>query len=294
MILVTGATGTIGRSLVRRLAGHPTTAFVRDPAKADALGCPYAVGDFDDPESLAKAMTGVDRVFLNAGGAVPAEGEQPMVRHQRAVIDAAVQAGVRYVVKLSVWHARVGGKLAEGAHGLIEEYLKASGLTWTILQPNGFMQNFSTGTAVATEQGHLLGAYGNARVSYVDCEDIAASAAALLTSAPLRARTFTLTGPEALSHAEIAGKLSTVVGREIRYLDLPPAEFADRLTAAGLPLQFATDVATLFAEVATGRLAPVTTDVVDLTSRSPNTFDNFLRANAAAIRDAWRLAPDHF
>ncbi|RLK58904.1 NmrA family NAD(P)-binding protein [Actinokineospora cianjurensis] len=286
MILVTGASGSVGRRLVRRLAGTPTTAFVRDPAKGGALGGRYAVGDFDDPATLAAALARVDRVFLNAGGAVPAVGEQPMVRQQLAVIDAAVEAGVSHVVKLSVWHARVGGKLAEGAHGVIEEYLKASGLAWTILQPNGFMQNFSTGTAVTTHDGHLLGAYGDAAVSYVDCEDIAAAAAATLTD-PRPGETFVLTGPEPLTHTEIAEKLSAFVGRGIRYLDLPAPDFAAHLTTLGLPDTFATDVATLFAEVASGRLSPVTTDVTTLTSRTPNTFDTFLRENATQIRAAW-------
>ncbi|MBM7774321.1 uncharacterized protein YbjT (DUF2867 family) [Actinokineospora baliensis] len=285
-ILVTGATGTIGRHLVRRV-GDDVIAFVRDKAKGHALGCRYVVGAFTDHDSLARAMRGVDRVFLNGAGAVP--GEQPMIPHQRAVIDAAAEAGVEHVVKLSVWHARIGGKLAEGAHGVIEEYLKASGLPWTILQPNGFMQNYSTGTAVATEGGHLIGSYGDSRVSYVDCEDIAASAAAVLAN-PQPDRTFVLTGPEALTHSEIADKLSTVVGREIRYIDLPPTEFANRLTAAGLPAPFAADVAALFAEVATGKLAPTTSDVATLTSHSPRTFDDFLRTNTESIKEAWSKA----
>ena len=287
MILVTGATGSIGRHLVHQLPGADVTAFVRDPAKGEALGCPYVVGDLDDPDSVAAAMKGVDRVLLNAGGAQPAEGEQPMVRQQRTVIDAAAAAGVAHVVKVSVWHAREGGRLAEGAHWVIEEHLKSSGLDWSILQPSGFMQNFRTGAAVFTEDGHLLGAYGDSRVSYVDCSDIAASAAALLTGDPRHGETFVLTGPEALTHTEIAAKLSAVAGREIRYVDLPAAAFATRLTALGLPVGFAEDVATLFAQVADGRLAPTTSAVADLTGRPPRGFDDFLRDNAETIRRSW-------
>jgi NAD(P)H dehydrogenase (quinone) len=245
------------------------------------------VGDFDDPDSVAAAMKGVDQVFLNAGGAAPADGEQPMVRQQRTVIDAAAEAGVAHVVKMSVWHAREGGRLAEGAHWLVEEHLRASGLGWSILQPSGFMQNFRTGEAVFTEDGHLLGAYGDSRVSYVDCVDIAACAAALLTGDPRHGETFVLTGPKALTHAEIAAKLSDVAGREIRYIDLPAQAFATRLIALGLPNDFADDVATLFAEVADGRLAPTTTSVTDLTGRPARTFDDFLRDNAEVIRRSW-------
>ncbi|SDM31945.1 NmrA family NAD(P)-binding protein, partial [Allokutzneria albata] len=287
MILVFGATGSIGRHLVHQLRGADVTAFVRDPAKGDELGCRYVVGDLDDPASVAAALTGADRVFLNAGGAQPADGEQPMVRQQRTVIDAAAEAGVDHVVKLSVWHAREGGKLAEGAHWLIEEHLRASGLGWSVLQPSGFMQNFLTGAAVFTEHGHILGAYGDSRVSYVDCADIAACAATLLTQDPRHGETFVLTGPEALTHTEIAAKLSRVAGREIRYVDLPASAFATRLTALGLPAHFAHDVAGLFAEVAEGRLAPTTTAVTDLTGRPARTLDDFLGDNADTIRTSW-------
>lgn len=107
MILVFGASGTIGRHLVHLLRDADVTAFVRDPVKGEELGCRYVVGDLDDPAAVAAALRGADRVFLNAGGAQPSAGEQPMVGQQRTVIDAAVEAGVGYVVKLSVWHARV-------------------------------------------------------------------------------------------------------------------------------------------------------------------------------------------
>jgi NAD(P)H dehydrogenase (quinone) len=112
MILVTGATGSIGRYLVRRLRQQrvPLRALVRDEAKGRALGCEYVVGDFDDPGSIAAAVVGVDRLLLNAAGAQPASGAQPMVRQQKAAIDAAVRAGVTKVVKVSVWRARGVGK----------------------------------------------------------------------------------------------------------------------------------------------------------------------------------------
>jgi uncharacterized protein YbjT (DUF2867 family) len=288
MILVTGATGTIGRHLVDQLRGEKVTALVRDPAKGATLDCPYVLADFDDPNSVAAAMTEVDRLFLNSGGAQPADGEQPMVRQQRTVIDAAVTAGVKHIAKVSVWPVRENGRLAEGAHWLIEEHLKNSGVDWTILQPSGFMQNFLTGAAVFTENGHILGAYRDSRVSYVDCVDIAACAAALMTGEPRPGETFVLTGPESLTHNEIAATLSATVGREIRYVDLPAAEFARRLGALGLPPAFAEDVAVLFENVASGTLEATTTDVANLTGRPARTFDDFLRDNAETVRRSWQ------
>jgi uncharacterized protein YbjT (DUF2867 family) len=259
---------------------------VRDEARGAALGCPYVVGDLDDPDSIAAAMEGVDQLFLNAGGAVPAEGEQPMVHQLVTAIEAAVRAGVSRIVKVSVWGAREGGRLAEGAHWTIERHLAASGVDWAVLQPSGFMQNFLTGAAVFTDEDrNIVGAYGSSRVSYIDCADIAACAEVLLTGS--RRGTLVLTGPESLNHAEIAAKLSVLTGRVIRYLDLPPEELAGMITAQGAPPRFADDVATLFAEVAGGTLAATTNTVTDLTGRPARTFDEFLADHRDTIRRSW-------
>ncbi|MGV9771409.1 NmrA family NAD(P)-binding protein [Streptosporangium sp. NPDC003464] len=288
MILVTGATGSIGTPLVRALLsrGAPVKAMVRDQEKGRALGCATVVGDFDDPASLVPAMEGVDRLFLNAGGAQPADGAQPMIRQQKAAIDAARAAGVSRVVKVSVWHAHRGGRLAEGAHWEIEEHLKASGLAWTMLQPSGFMQNFLTGAGAFTVGGRLVDAYGGAPVSYVDCDDIAACAAALLTGPHGLGETYVLTGPQALTYAEIAREISAVLGRTVGQVQLPPDELAAALREKGVPARFADDVAELSRQVATGSLAATTTAVRDLTGRSPRTFGEFLAANAEALRSS--------
>ncbi|REE96769.1 uncharacterized protein YbjT (DUF2867 family) [Thermomonospora umbrina] len=285
MILVTGATGSIGRPLVRRLRadGVAFRALVRDEAKGRALGCDFAVGDFDDPDSLAAALDGVDRMFLNGAGAQPVDGEQPMIVQQRTAIDTARRAGVARIVKVSVRDAHEGGLLAEGAHWRIERHLQASGMGWSLLRPGGFMQNFLTGAGSFTSDGDLVGSYGDAPVSYIDCEDIAACAAALLAGAYGNGETFVLTGPQALTHHQIAEKLSTVLGRTIRYVDLPPDELAATLKSQGLPARFADDVAALFAKVARGSQSTTTSAVRELTGRSPRTFDDFLAANRRAF-----------
>ncbi|MEU5726976.1 SDR family oxidoreductase [Micromonospora sp. NPDC047738] len=276
MILVTGATGSIGRYLVRLLQQQhaPFRAMVRDAAGAEDLECDIVVADYDDPDSVAAALHGVDRLFLNGGGAIPVDGPQPMVRQQIAAIDAAVEAGVQSIVKVSVWGAKPGGKLAEGAHWEIEQHLTSAPIGWSLLQPSGFMQNFRTGAGAFTDNGELIGLAGDWRVSYIDCHDIAACAAALLTG-PARANgTYILTGPEALTHAQIAAKLS------VGLLELTPAEMTARLTSLGLPGNFAADVVGLWSEVAEGSLAAVTSAVRDLTGQPPRTFDEFLIASS--------------
>jgi NAD(P)H dehydrogenase (quinone) len=278
MILVSGATGTIGRPLVQLLsaAGVPFTALVRRAEQGNGLGCPHVVGDFDRPASLPAAFTGADRLFLTSAGAVPADGEQPMVRQQLAAIAAAQEAGVKAVVKVSVWRAREGGRLAEGAHATIERALEESGLAWACLQPSGFMQNFRTGAGSFTQEGDIIGAYGPGRVSYVDTRDIAACAAALLTAPEPPAGRHVVTGPEALDHAEIAAKLTAWSGKPVRDVDLSPDGFAAKLAGQGLPAAFATDVAALYAEVAGGALEETTDTVERLTGHRPRTFDEFL------------------
>ncbi len=285
MILVTGATGSIGRHLVRRLEERQVAfkALVRDTDKGRALGCPYVVGDFDDPDSVVAALAGVDRVLLNGAGAVPtADGApQPMIAQQKAVIDAAGRTGVRKIVKVSVWRARQGGKLAEGAHWEIEQHLKASGIEWALLQPSGFMQNFATGAGVFTEAGSLIAPAVDAPVSYIDCFDIAACAAVLLAEPLGAGRTFVLTGPEALTMAEIAEHLSGARGGPVDVVRLGGEAMAARLTAQGVPPQFAADVADLWADVGTGSLAATTPEVRNLTGREPRTFGAFLSADRA-------------
>ncbi|MFD7067230.1 SDR family oxidoreductase [Streptomyces sp. NPDC059913] len=285
MILVTGATGSIGRSLVRQLrqAGAAFRALVRDESKGRVLGCDFVVGDFDDPNSIAAALDGVDQLFLNSAGAQPLDREQPMVRRQKTAIDAARRAGVTHVVKVSVWHARQAAKLSQGAHREIEEYLKASGLAWSLLQPAGFMQNFLAPEAF-TREGSLVSSYGSTPVAHIDCHDVAACAADLLAGSLGEEKTFVLTGPEALTDAEIAHKISSALGRTVGRAELPPDSLAAAMRSQGLPRWFAEDLAFLVKEVASGSQAETTTTVRDITGRPARTFDDFLAANLQSLR----------
>jgi uncharacterized protein YbjT (DUF2867 family) len=139
----------------------------------------------------------------------------------------------------------------------------------------GFMQNFVTGISGVSDDGELLSAYGDGRVSYIDCADIAATAAVLLREVGHHRETLVLTGPEALSQAEIAEELSRAWQRPIRHVALSPGELAAHMRAQGLAAAFAADVAALCEQVARGDLSATTTAVRDLTGRDPRTFDEF-------------------
>ncbi|GII96208.1 NAD(P)-dependent oxidoreductase [Sinosporangium siamense] len=282
--MVTGATGSIGRHLVRLLQrdGVAFRALVRDEAKGRALGCDYVVGDLGDPASIDAALRGADRLFLNSTGAQPVDGEQPVIRLQKNAIDAAARAGVDHIVKVSVWHANEGGLLSEGAHWEIERHLASAGPGWSTLQPGGFMQNF-LGYGSFTAAGELINPYGDTPVSYIDCLDIAACGAALLTGAYGKSETYVLTGPEAVTHAQIAGKLSAVLGRVVPTLEMGPQELAANVKSQGVPARFADDFAGLLAKVANGAHTATTSAVRDLTGRPARDFDAFLADNRPAF-----------
>lgn len=225
MIVVTGGTGTVGTALIERLcgegSGREVRAVVRRPVE---LGVDTVIGDFEEPESIGAALSPGDRLFLNAN---------PFPRFAEtfeAVVDLAGAAGVAQIVTVSVLGAVPGGRLAGGVHGEVDEHLRASGIPYAILQPTGFMQYFRT----ELRQDRFYGSYGAQPVNYIDARDIGDVAAALLTAPVGESRDYLLTGPESPTHDEIAAVMTTVLGREIRYVDLPVADLAARLAGAGV------------------------------------------------------------
>lgn len=281
MILVTGSTGTVGGQLVSLLcaAGAPTRALVRSPEKADSLrgyDCEVAVGDLGDPASLARALDGADTAFL-----LSALGpDQPA--QERSFVDAARRAGTAYVVKLSALGAD-GRTRIHRAHAAGEAYLRESGLRWTILRPSFFFQNLLGSAATVQEQGALFSCTGTGASGDIDARDIAAVAAHVLTTEGHGGATYELTGPEAISYPQIAQRLSALLGREVRYVDLPAEDMRRGLLAGGLSEWRADALLELLAEVRAEHLARVTDDVRAATGRPPRGLEEFLRDHLSAF-----------
>lgn len=264
MIVVTGATGTIGRALVEELGGA-ARAVVRRAEQGEELGCAYVVGDLERPESIP--LEPGDRLFLNSAlwpGFVAA--------HQ-AVIDRAASAGVAQVVTVSVRGVTSGSLLGFGMHGQVDRHLKASGVPYSILAPVGFMQNLA---ADVDEEGRIFGSYGRGGVGYIDARDIAAVAAVLLTRPVGADATYELTGPVAPTHDEVAAELTRALGRTVRYVDLSIEEAAVHLEKRGMPAESARDLAELMAQIGDGRWASTTATVADLLGRRPRSLREFL------------------
>lgn len=277
MILVLGASGTVGSEVVRQLSAKkvPFRAAYRDPSKAPQ-GVEAVKADLNDRASLDAAMRGVDRLFLLS----PSQGAQEI-----AAVEAARAAGVKHIVKLSVWGAEDAGFSFAKIHRPVEQAIEASGLSWTFLRPNSFMQNMANYNGGSIKaQGAFYGGVGETKISHVDVRDIAAVAVAALTEPGHDKKAYTLSGPEALAYSEMAEKISKAAGREVKYVDLPPDQLKQGMTSSGIPEGYADALLDLNRSYREGHAARVTNDIKQVTGRDPISFDQYARENAGAFR----------
>ncbi len=284
-VLVTGASGTVGRELVRMLvaAGALVRAGYHRPddlVPEGDLEVDRVLLDLDDPESLRAALRDVEVVYLLTPQAPQAVGQV------RAVVAAARDRGVRRVVRQSMEPAATGADSLSRWHREAEATVVESGLAATILRPTSFMQNFVTlyGPQIRTADRFPL-PLGDAAQSSVDARDVAAAATAVLMD-EVDDLVYTLTGPAALTGPEMAAVLSEVTGRAIAWVDEPedagraPRDDTERAVDAALR-EFA-------GEMRAGRLAVITDDVERLTGRPATSFAQFARDHAGAFATSGR------
>jgi len=285
MILVTGATGLNGKELLRVLSasGVAVRALVRNPAKAEAIAALPNVeivqGDMAHPETLAAGLRGVDRAMLISSS------DPMMLDVQTNFIDAAKQAGVKHVVKLSGIMPELDSAFRFARmHGEIEKRLEASGMAFTHLRAGEFMPAYFRQVPNITAKGAMFLPMEDARIASIDVGDIAEIAAKVLTGAGHEGKTYPLTGPQALTMTEVAEKLSAATGNTIRYVNVPPEAARQAQLAAGMPPYLADALFELFAERRNGKEAKVWPDAERLLDRRPTSFDEFAKRNAAVFR----------
>jgi uncharacterized protein YbjT (DUF2867 family) len=279
MILITGATGTIGSEVVRQLAarGVAVRAMTRDPDRA-RLPAEVAVvqGDFEDAESLARVVAGVEAVFLLSapGPWVP--------EHDRALVRAATSGGVRKIVKLSAIRSSEDGLLGNW-HSAGEQAVQESGLAWTILRPAGFASNALRWLPMIEAGDPIPNLTGSGVHACVDPTDVAAVAVEALLAAEHDGQIYTLTGPELLSVPDQVAQLSAVIGRDLRVIDVPLDIAEQQMLASGLdPAVVA--VAIRGAELTrTGADKTLSIDVQRVLNRPAATFRAWLEMHRAAF-----------
>ena len=276
MILLTGATGRVGSAAARALlnAGVPFRVLVRDETKLSLTDHDIDVitGDLGDPQSVRRALEGVDRALIVMGN----HPDQAALERQFATL--AEQAGVTHLVKISSMEA------AEDASAVLplnhyetEQHIVASGMNWTFLRPNFYMQNMLMYAEAIKHGGSFALPLGAAVTAMVDTEDVGQVAAAVLSEDGHAGHIYELTGPNLMNFHEVADRLGGVIGYNVRYDEQPPEDFRatlERFIASRWQLDA---VCELFAEIAAGSLAYRTETVQELLGRAPTPIESFAR-----------------
>ncbi|AKJ11468.1 quinone oxidoreductase [Streptomyces incarnatus] len=267
-IVVTGATGHLGRHVVEQLLekvpAEQITAVVRDEAKAAdfaARGVRLAVADYNAPETFDGLFAAGDKVLLISGN----EFDKGRVRQHQVVIDAAKAAGVALLAYTSA-PGSLTAALADD-HRATEQVLLASGLPYTLLRNGWYHENYTENLAPVLEHGAVVQAAGDGRVSSAARADYAAAAVAVLTGEGHENKTYELGGDEAWSFAEYAAELSRQTGKEIVYSPVSVEAFSGILTGAGLPGPLAAILAGVDASIEKGELVVSSGDLSRLTGR---------------------------
>lgn len=288
-LIVTGAGGHLGRRVIELLLEKPTSARIvattRAPEKlADlaARGVEVRAADFDKPETLAAAFAGGERLLLISTDVV-GQGDRRLHQHRNAVA-AAQAAGVKHVVYTSLVRPEPGTPitLAPDHHGT-EQALAASTLDWSVLRNNVYTESLLGALPRAVATGQLVAAAGDGRAASITREDCARVAAAALASTGTGRSTLDITGPAAVSQAEIAAIAGELTGKPVVYVPVPAEGLAAGLAQAGLP-GFVVDLVVSFdVAIAQGYLEGVSTSVADLTGTPAQSVREFLTANRAAL-----------
>jgi uncharacterized protein YbjT (DUF2867 family) len=188
-------------------------------------------------------------------------------------------------VKLSQWAATAESPVRFlRYHAAVENALRESGMAFTFLRPNFFMQGLLGFAQTIAEQGQIFAPAGNAKVSVIDIRDIAAAARAALTDTRHEGKTYSLTGPDALTHADIAAEIGKAIGKRVSYTDVPPEALRDVLGKMGMNAWQADGLVEDYAHYHRGEAAEVTSGVLDATGQPPRDFTTFARDYAEAFR----------
>lgn len=284
MILITGASGSVGKAVLQEAIrkGSKVRAMYRsreEAAKAPSA-CEPVLADYADKQSLSKALDGVGSVYVVCSP-IP-----QLVELESNMLDACKEAGVKHVVLNSALGAGDYPKSFPSWHRRVEDKLKGMGLSFTMLRPNGFLQNIVAFNAASIRaQGAFYAAMGDAKVSYLDVGDIAIVAVKTLQGGAHAGKTYELNGPEAISNQELAKRISRVSGRTVNFVDIPESAQREAMLGAGMPEWQVTALLELQQYYKQGGGAKTDGLLQSLIERAPVTLGQYLAANAKEFRD---------
>jgi NAD(P)H dehydrogenase (quinone) len=284
-VLVMGATGQVGGALIPLLATNPTlqvVAAARNPEMVAKLGVPSVHLDLDDFSTFAPALEGVDRLFMATGYTVD------MLRQSKDLVNCAQRAGLKQIVHLGACGDDDTRVAHYGWHQFIERYIESSGVTFTHLRPEIFMQNLlGYGGESYVKQGVIRHYVGSARLSWVDCDDVAAIAAACLIDPDKHAGMTYRLGYEVKTYYELAEVFADVIGQPFTYEPRPPSEFLQTVLTAGAEPAYMKCVFDSYTDLTNGvdlRSDEVFENFSQITGGSPLTLADFARRHADRFR----------
>jgi uncharacterized protein YbjT (DUF2867 family) len=281
--LITGATGNIGGRVALHLLerGERPRVLVRDAEKARARfgdRVDVMVGDLADAASLSAALDGVDALLLVTTG-------RDIEARDEAAAKAAKAAGVQRLVKLSSMDVqRKGGATVGAWHARGEAAIRASGIAFTFVQPAGFMSNALAWATSIRADGVVRASTGNGRVAMIHPDDIAAVATKALVTREHEGESLPITGPEALSYAEMTAKIGAAIGKPLTFQPISDAEAKERMLASGAPAPVCDALVSLWRAIREGTVAAVTENVDRALGRRPLSFDRWASENRLAYR----------
>jgi uncharacterized protein YbjT (DUF2867 family) len=272
-IVVLGATGHVGRPLVKELVARGESVKAASRSGQPVEGAEGVAFDYLKPD-YATLFAGADRLFmLLPTGYIDAKGLL------LPIVAAAAERRVK-IVFMSVFGVDADDSIP---YRQVEIAVEASGVPFVILRPNWFADNFHMFWKAGIDHGVIAVPAAEGKSSFIDTRDIAASAAAALISSRFDGKAFNLTGPEALSYGEAAAILSAVIGKNIAYTPIDTEAFVTMLTGAGLPMDYAQFLGMIFHPVREGWTAAVTEDVKTLTGHTPRTLKTYAQDNRALL-----------
>lgn len=274
-ILVIGATGNIGKELTKLLAknGQKVRVTIRPTSQIEellALGVEMVQADFLDILSMKKAMNGIEKVFF----ATPFAPN--MVELSRTIIQAAKEAGVKHLVKISGAGADLEAITVAKWHRTVEKEMEQSGIAYTFLRPNSFMQNIVNFSAhTIRDHGAFYLPVGEGKIALVDARDVAKVAYHVLTEEGHENKAYYISGPEAISFYEIAEILSSVTGKSVKYVDVPAEGARQSMVDAGMPIELVDALLELYHINKLGYTAEVSNTVEVITGQEATSFESF-------------------
>lgn len=283
MIMLTGATGKIGGETAKQLIakGVKLRALVRDAGKAadlKAAGVELVIGDIADADTVREALNGADKAFL-----LLPNGEHQEA-NEKQFTDLCVAEGVRHLVKMSSMEAVPTARTPiPRAHWTVEEYIRASGLGWTMVKPNFFMQNLLASAKSIKEQGRFSLPMGDGTTGMADARDIGAVCAEVLAGNGHAGKSYEITGPELLTFKQVAERFSEVLDRKIEYVPMPMAQFRERMNQILKPWHL-NAVCELFQEIADIGLDHTTDTFKKLIGREPMSVKKFIEDHVALFK----------